>query len=133
MTLYFFRLLHERTLISLNTKHTLKNPNMKKGKKYEGVTDLPLAVTACIDELMFLEELVKHLADARSTRSRKKIQLEPGWEPIESSSLEVYVTGNMIVSDVVGPMRVPYTTSFLFTCIKENRSGYILSGCYSLS
>jgi len=106
---------------------------MKKGKKYEGVTELPLAVTACIDELMFLEELVKHLADARSIRSRKKIQLEPGWEPIESSSLEVYVTGNMIVSDEVGPMRIPYTTSFLFTCTKETRSAYTLSGCFSLS
>ena len=106
---------------------------MKKGKNYEGVTELPLAVTACIDEMMFLEELVKHLADARSPKSRKVIQLEPGWEPIKSSSLEVYVTGSMIVSDGVGPMRIPYTTSFLFTCIKENTSGYILSGCYSLS
>jgi len=106
---------------------------MKKGKNYEGITELPLAVTACIDELMFLEELVKHLADARSTRSRKKIQLEPGWEPIESSSLEVYVTGNMIVSDGVGPMRIPYTTSFLFTCTKETRGAYTLSGCFSLS
>jgi len=106
---------------------------MKKGKKYEGVTELPLAVTACIDELMFLEELVKHLADARSAKSRNNIQLEPGWEPITSSSLEIYVTGNMIVSDGVGPMRIPYTTSFLFTCTKENRNGYTLSGCFSLS
>lgn len=106
---------------------------MKKGKKYESITDLPLAVTACIDELMFLEELVKHLADARSTKSRKNLQLEPGWETIESSSLEVYVTGNMIVSDDTGSSRVPYSTSFLFTCIKENTSGYILSGCFSMS
>lgn len=106
---------------------------MKKGKQYEGLTELPLAVTACIDEMMFLEELVKHLADARSPKNRNNIQLEPGWEPIKSSSLEIYVTGSTIVSDRVGPMRVPYTTSFLFTCIKENRSGYILSGCFSLS
>lgn len=106
---------------------------MKKGKQYEGITELPLAVTACIDEMMFLEELVKHLADARSPKTRNNIQLEPGWEPIKSSSLEIYVTGSMIVSDRVGPMRVPYTTSFLFTCVKENRSGYILSGCFSLS
>jgi hypothetical protein len=106
---------------------------MKKRKNYEGVTELPLAVTACIDEMMFLEELVKHLADARATKSRKRVLVEPGWEAIRSSSLEVYVTGSMIVSDNVDTTRIPYTTSFLFTCIQENSSGYILSGCFSLS
>lgn len=106
---------------------------MKKGKNYEGITELPLAVTACIDELMFLEELVKHLADARSAKPGKNLQLEPGWETIESSSLEVYVTGNMIVSDMDDSSRIPYTTSFLFTCIKERSSGYVLSGCFSMS
>lgn len=106
---------------------------MKKGKNYEGITELPLAVTACIDELMFLEELVKHLADARSTKPRKNLQLEPGWETIESSSLEVYVTGNTIVSDIDDSSRIPYSTSFLFTCIKERSRGYVLSGCFSMS
>jgi hypothetical protein len=106
---------------------------MKKGKNYESVTDLPLAVTACIDEMMFLEELVKHLAEARTSKSGNKVRVEEGWESIQSSSLEVYVTGNMIVADGIGTTRVPYTTSFLFTCIKESRSGYILSGCFSLS
>ena len=106
---------------------------MKKGKNYDGVSDLPLAVTACIDEMMFLEELVKHLADARASKSRRRIPLEPGWEAINSSSLEIYVTGSTIISDGVGPKRIPYTTSFLFTCIKENSSGYMLSGCFSLS
>jgi hypothetical protein len=115
------------------TNQTSKKTNMKKGKNYEGVTDLPLAVTACIDEMMFLEELVKHLADARASKSGKRVPLEPGWEAIHSSSLEVYVTGNMIVSDRVGTTRIPYTTSFLFTCVKENSSGYMLSGCFSLS
>jgi hypothetical protein len=106
---------------------------MKKGKNYESVTQLPLAVTACIDEMMFLEELVKHLAETRTSKSKHRVKVEQGWESIQSSSLEVYVTGNMIVSDGDDTSRIPYTTSFLFTCIRENNNGYILSGCFSLS
>ncbi len=106
---------------------------MKKGKNYGSPTNLPMAVTASIDELRFLEQLVKHLADARSKKRVSFTPVEEGWEAIDSSSLEVFVSGNMLISDKDEPTRLPYATSFLFTCIKETSGGFVLSGCFSLS
>jgi hypothetical protein len=106
---------------------------MKHNKKPVHQACSTLTVTATIDEMLFLEELVKHLADNRKSGEGYVDSLEPGWLTVDTSSIEAYVSGNMILSEAGDPLRLAYTTSFLFTCIKERRGGYTLEGSFSMS
>lgn len=117
----------------IQNNENLKTDLMKHDKKSNKQTCSKLTITATIDEMMFLEELVKHLADGRKRSTNRMQDLQPDWLTINTSSLEAHVSGNMIASDSGDPLRIPYTTCFLFTCIKERTGGYTLEGSFSLS
>jgi hypothetical protein len=103
---------------------------MKREKKAS--TQL-MTVTASIDEMMFLEELIKHMADTMPEKQINKEHIQLGWESIGTSSIEAYVSGNVMISADGKPARVPYMGCFLFTCVKECRGKYTLEGSFSLS
>jgi hypothetical protein len=92
-----------------------------------------LTVSATIDDQILLEEFVKYLACGRNKMNNSRERTQLGWKAIDTSSLEAYVSGNMIISDENEPVRLAYTTGFLFTCIKEYKQEYSLEGCFSLS
>jgi hypothetical protein len=92
-----------------------------------------VTISAMIDDQILLEEFVKYLACGRNKMNYSGETVQEGWKAIDSSSLEAYVSGNMIISTDDEPISLAYTTGFLFTCIKENHQDYSLEGSFSLS
>jgi hypothetical protein len=92
-----------------------------------------LTVTATIDEQLFLEELVKHLAEGHMDKGYCEEKVQLGWVAVDTTSIEAYVSGNIILSESGEPLRLAYTTSFLFTCAKEYKQDYALEGSFSMS
>jgi hypothetical protein len=92
-----------------------------------------LHITATIDQPSFLEDMVEQLAYRRHEFGYWKQKMPFNHEALETSSVESYVNGWMVMDDSVRHIKVPFTTRFLFTCIKEKVSGYQLGWSYSLS
>jgi hypothetical protein len=103
---------------------------MKHEKK---ISTQMTTVTASIDEMMFLEELIEHMAGTRPGQKISKEQVQLGWQPIGTASIEAYVSGHVMLSSEKEPVRLPYVGCFLFTCVKENKGKYSLEGSFSLS
>jgi hypothetical protein len=96
-------------------------------------TNSDLTLTSTIDELCLLQEIVEKLAQRRVDLGHGKEIVPPSCKAVETSSLEAYVSGNVLLSVGDEMMTIPYATCFLFTCSKQRGNGYRLSFCQSLS
>ena len=92
-------------------------------------------ISARLDEPVLLTEIVKQLADDRFNR-----RCGPGinhheWATIQVSSIEVYVSGIVTPESETGykPVHMPFTSNFLFTCIKEDKKCFRLEWGVCLS
>ena len=106
---------------------------MKRERKIATDQKQLMTVTASIDEMMFLEELIKHMADTMPPKKTNKANLQVGWQSITTSSIEAYVSGNTMLSQGNDPVRTPYVGCFLFTCVKQHNGKHTLEGSFSLS
>ncbi|MES1218043.1 MAG: hypothetical protein ABUT20_21225 [Bacteroidota bacterium] len=91
------------------------------------------AITANLSEPNLLKNLVEHLADRRNDIGYCHEKMHPGWNAIEQSSIEAFASGDIIFSDGHMLVRMPFDSSFLFTCIKRKGGEYNLSWVSSLS
>lgn len=96
-------------------------------------TNSPLAAAVMIDEMEFLEELVKDLADRHNDIGYSNESAPIGWNTIDTSSLEAYVSGTIAMADDKEHSVMPFTTCFMFTCSKVRKGDYELSWISSLS
>ena len=92
-----------------------------------------IAITATLMEARLLKNLVEKLADRRNDTGYSLQKVQPGWKAIETSSIEAYVSGDMVFSDKTDFVIMPFDTSFLFTCIKSREAEYNLVWAVSLS
>ena len=92
-----------------------------------------IAITAILAESKFLKNLVEKLAERRNDIGYNFEKVQPGWQAIETSSIEAYVSGDIILSDKKDLINMPFATCFLFTCIKRRGSEYKLTWANSLS
>jgi hypothetical protein len=92
-----------------------------------------IAITATLMEPRLLKNLVEKLADRRNDPGYSLQKVQPGWKAIETSSIEAYVSGDIVFSDKTDFIVMPFDTSFLFTCIKSRRAEYNLTWAVSLS
>ncbi|HSU27348.1 MAG TPA: hypothetical protein VLJ68_03140 [Chitinophagaceae bacterium] len=92
-----------------------------------------LAITATLSELEFLENIVIKLAGRRQEMGYTAEKVQVGWNALGSSSIEAYVSGDINISNNADLLNMPFTTCFLFTCIKTKRSDYSLTFVSSLS
>ena len=78
-----------------------------------------LHIKATIDEEAFLEDMVEKLA----SRHNYNIAItDPGInDALETSSTETYVSGTMAIETADEQINMPFVTSFLFTCIKDQQ------------
>jgi hypothetical protein len=90
------------------------------------------AITATLQDLTMLKNLVEELAGWRYDSGYAVEKTPPGWNAIDTSSIEVYVSGDVCFS---GNDRIviPFNTNFLFTCTKKRNDNYTLCWATSLS
>jgi hypothetical protein len=104
----------------------MKKPSNKK----DGSS---IAITAILEEPNLLQILVEKLAECNVDIGYSLKQVQPGWKAIETSSIEVLVSGSVNFSNENDPMNVPFVTCFLFTCTKPTDGKYDLTWSRSLS
>jgi hypothetical protein len=109
---------------------TMKNRHNKNVKK---IQDSPLAITTTLSDELLLTDIVEKLATFRSGLQHGHKKVQAGWESIETSSLEAYVSGSIDLSSKTDLMHLPFTTCFLFTCTKTKRGNNTLTWATSLS
>jgi hypothetical protein len=99
-------------------------PDMKKA----------LQISAAFDEPEFLQNLVEKLAYRRYDIGYGSLPMPKGWKALETSSTETYVSGNIgIDAENNEPIKMPFITAFLFTCIKGKSEPYQMIWSSSLS
>jgi hypothetical protein len=76
------------------------------------------SVTATVDAILFLEGLVKYLARNRNDVSHQLKFTHPGWEAVNTSSVETFVGGSLQLTDKDIPVKTAFGSSFLFTCTR---------------
>ena len=108
----------------------MRKPNKKTDKQ---VQESQLMISASIDEVSLLTDLVEKLAHRRIDLGYSRGLVPPDWKAIEISSLEAFVSGNLNVSGEGDCINTPFVTCFLFTCTKAKKGEYSLSWSSSLS
>ena len=91
------------------------------------------AITATLAEPALLKNIVEKLAHRRTDLGYCFEKVQPGWNAIDPSSIEGFVSGDIIFSDKEDFVIIPFDTSFVFTCIKIKGGKYDLSWASSLS
>lgn len=92
-----------------------------------------LAITATLLEEDFLESLIEELASRRYDIGYGSERVPPNYKAIETSTVEAYVSGESVISCDDELIKMPFTSSFLFTCVKTNGDDYRLMLSQSLS
>ncbi|MDP4264883.1 MAG: hypothetical protein Q8941_20310 [Bacteroidota bacterium] len=92
-----------------------------------------LHISTTFDQPGLLENLVEKLACRRSDIGYGKEKMPLDFEALETSSTETYVSGTVSLSDKDESINMPFTSSFLFTCIKGKDDHYKLTWAISLS
>ncbi len=93
----------------------------------------PVTIIASLEEPFMVKELVERLADRRYDIGYSCEAVPDGWEAIETSSIEAYVSVNLDLSAANDRINTSFTTSFIFTCAKSMEGSYDLSWFNSLS
>jgi len=93
-----------------------------------------LCITAAVDHPGMLEILIEKLASRRNDNDSCKEKMPKGWQPFETSSTEVYLNGSVeLFYSKDDYTRMPFTTSFLFTCMGTKKDSYKVNWGISLS
>jgi hypothetical protein len=90
-------------------------------------------ITAALEQLDLLENLIERLADRHSDIGFGNAMVPSSGTAVESSSIETYVTGSVSLSDEHGEITIPFITCFIFTCTKEKNGVYEIAWSSSLS
>lgn len=107
---------------------------MKKNESNNQEQNQPVTVKATIDAIPFLEGLIKYLAERRYRVSYKLDPVHPGWEAIDTASVETFIGGTMVLTDKEGkPFRMSFASCFLFTCTRGAEGAYDVTWSNSLS
>jgi hypothetical protein len=96
-----------------------------------------ISITANLNDPANLKDLVENLASCHTDKGYCKAQVPQKWKALEMSSTQVYVLGSLNVhaktNEYEKKLNMPFTSSFLFTCIKEKCGLFNLEWSVSLS
>lgn len=92
-----------------------------------------LHITTALDEPTLLENLVEKLACRHCDLGYAKEKMPDNRAALETSSTETYVSGTVALDDSGELIKMPFITSFLFTCLKGKEGPYKLTWSSSLS
>jgi hypothetical protein len=108
----------------------MKKPINKNSNKMKNSS---IGIVANLVQPTMLRNLVEKLADRRYDIGYSCEKMQPGWQAIETSSIEAHVSVNTNISTETDLIRMNFVTCFLFTCIKAKRQDYHLTWVNSLS
>jgi hypothetical protein len=92
-----------------------------------------LGVSVTVDESPMLKDLVEKLAYRRTDIGYANEPMPSGWQAVETSSIEAFVSGCMDILEIGEHISLSYTTCFSFTCTKLAGGENTLSWTSSLS
>lgn len=95
--------------------------------------DLPSGMSVTVDESPMLQDLVEQLAYRRTDLGYANEPMPSGWQAIETSTIEAFVSGCMDILETGEHISLSYTTCFSFTCTKLAGGENTLSWTSSLS
>ena len=112
----------------------------EQGKYYKSpVMKQTFYISALFDQPEFLQDLVERLADRRYETGFISETIPAKHHSFESSTIETFVSGiigiDMTADTETSEERInmPFTTSFLFTCIKGKQKNFKMEWVLSLS
>lgn len=106
---------------------------MKSQFNRNGSGNSPISVITSLSDSALLVFLVEKLADRRNGTGYDRQTVQPGWNAIETSSIEAYVSGTTNLSHDTDAIDAGFTTSFIFSCTKEKGKAYSFTWLCSLS
>lgn len=107
---------------------------MKKPRKEKKpAQDSALAISTTLLEPSLLQCLVEKLASYRIETGFSAVKIHDGWQAIETSSIEAYASGDILLTDQKSVVKISFDSCFVFTCTKTFTSEYNLVWGYSLS
>ncbi|MBS1621176.1 MAG: hypothetical protein JST10_09585 [Bacteroidetes bacterium] len=92
-----------------------------------------LQISASLDQPELLENMIEKLAYRHYDIGFSKEKMPAGWEAIEISTTEAFVSGTIEFSDNNERIRMPFITCFIFTCTHGKKEPYQLNWSMSLS
>ena len=92
-----------------------------------------LQIVAAIDHPELLEHRVEELATGHHDLGYGNQQVPRNYEAIETSSAGVEVSGIVAIDTSRERISIPFTTGFVFTCMKGKDDAYKLTWSSSLS
>ena len=93
-----------------------------------------LHIRTKFDQPGLLKNIVEKLACRRSDNGINRLKMPRSMEAIQSSSIDAFVSGNVEFDyNEKEKIRMPFISSFHFTCIKTKNSPYRLAWSSSLS
>jgi hypothetical protein len=108
---------------------------MKKptNKNNIGIENSAIEITTTLSESGLLKSLVEDLANKRDDMGYSLQKVQPGYQAIETSSIEAYVSVDITLSSEKETFTIPLVTSLLFTCVKGRWLNYNFNWLNSLS
>ncbi len=92
-----------------------------------------IQIAAILDKPRQLKDLVEDLAYKRLDNGFGHQLVPSHLKALETSSLEAYISGVVKLDEGHDHVSMLFTSSFLFTCIKEKDKRYKMTWCCSLS
>jgi hypothetical protein len=93
-----------------------------------------LHISASFDQPQLLENMIEKLAYRRYDIGFSKQNVPKGWRANDTSTIETYVSGTIELDQKKsGKIKIPFISSFLFTCTSNKNESYQLKWSLSLS
>ncbi len=93
-----------------------------------------LHITASVNQPGLLKDMIEKLASRRYEIGYSNERMPEGWQAIETASAEIYVNGAVeFMFNEKETIRMPFITSFLFSCAHTKNDPYKLNWSISLS
>jgi len=108
---------------------------MKKtsNQNNNGNENSTIAITATIAEYGLLKSLIEDLASRRLDMGYIYEKVQPGFQAIETSSIEAQVSIDLNLFSEKEDFKIPLAAGFLFTCTKGKWLNYNFTWVNSLS
>lgn len=91
-----------------------------------------LQIEAVVEQPQLLENMVERLVGNKAPYDVAELVTE-GWKEAPVASAETYVSCTVMLDDENAHIALPFTTSFLFSCIKDEDGRYKIEWACSMS
>ena len=108
----------------------MKNLNHRKNHRHD---ESPYKISTKLHQPGILKNMVETLANSQPGFSYRYQKVQPGWQAVDTSSVEVFVSGDLNISSEIEHIYASFLTNFLFTCKKDNGEAFKLLWISSLS